>query len=245
MGAFHLLALEDNEEYQKVLRSMLSKYPGRSRLDVDIISGVTTFEALMASDDRVDIFVTDIDLGESNPSGIELVSRYFPAGSSTQVVYISGHVEYCTSVYQTEHTYFLLKPINQSDFDAALDKALSNLQDSRQLPVAIQHNGTVTMVDPAEVEFVESERRKVRLHSVRGECIETYATLGQMLDMLPECFVRAGKCPSASVNARRCATRSSTTSASTRGRRSAACPRSRSPSFAFWRRICWSSPSTS
>lgn len=193
MGAFHLLALEDNEEYQKVLRSMLSKYPGRSRLDVDIISGVTTFEALMASDDRIDIFITDIDLGEGNPSGIELVRRYFPAGSPTKVIYISGHVEFCTSVYQTEHTYFLLKPINQSDFDAALDKALSNLQDSRQLPVAIQHNGTVTMVDPAEVEFVESERRKVRLHSVRGECIETYATLGQMLDMLPECFVQCHK----------------------------------------------------
>lgn len=134
MGAFHLLALEDNEEYQKVLRSMLSKYPGRSRLDVDIISGVTTFEALMASDDRIDIFITDIDLGEGNPSGIELVRRYFPAGSPTKVIYISGHVEFCTSVYQTEHTYFLLKPINQSDFDAALDKALSNLQDSRQLP---------------------------------------------------------------------------------------------------------------
>lgn len=193
MGAFHLLALEDNEEYQKVLRSMLSKYPGRSRLDVDIISGVTTFEALVASDDRIDIFVTDIDLGEGNPSGIDLVRRHFPAGSPTQVIYISGHVEFCTSVYQTEHTYFLLKPINQSDFDAALDKALSNLQDSRQLPVAIQHNGTVTMVDPAEVEFVESERRKVRLHSVRGECIETYATLGQMLDMLPECFVQCHK----------------------------------------------------
>lgn len=93
MGAFHLLALEDNEEYQKVLRSMLSKYPGRSRLDVDIISGVTTFEALMASDDRIDIFITDIDLGEDNPSGIELVRRYFPAGSPTKVIYISGHVE--------------------------------------------------------------------------------------------------------------------------------------------------------
>ena len=101
-----------------MLRSMLSKYPGRSRLDVDIISGVTTFEALMASDDRIDIFITDIDLGEGNPSGIELVRRYFPAGSPTKVIYISGHVEFCTSVYQTEHTYFLLKPINQSDLDA-------------------------------------------------------------------------------------------------------------------------------
>lgn len=99
MGAFHLLALEDNEEYQKVLRSMLSKYPGRSRLDVDIISGVTTFEALVASDDRIDIFITDIDLGEGNPSGIDLVRRYFPAGSPTKVIYISGHVEFCASVY--------------------------------------------------------------------------------------------------------------------------------------------------
>lgn len=147
-----------------MLRGMLSKYPGRSRLDIDIISGVTTFEALMASDDRIDIFVADISLGEGNPSGIDLVRRYFPVGSPTQVIYISGHIEYCTSVYQTQHTYFLLKPISQSDFDAALDKALHNLQDSRQLPVAIQHNGTVTMVDPAEVEFVESERRKVRLY---------------------------------------------------------------------------------
>ena len=84
-------------------------------------------------------------------------------------------------------------PTDPDTGNAALDKALSNLQDSRQLPVAIQHNGTVTMVDPSEVEFVESERRKVRLHSVRGECIETYATLGQMLDMLPECFVQCHK----------------------------------------------------
>ena len=71
---------------------------------------------------------------KATPSGIELVRRYFPAGSPTKVIYISGHVEFCTSVYQTEHTYFLLKPINQSDFDAALDKALSNLQDSSPSP---------------------------------------------------------------------------------------------------------------
>ena len=81
-----------------MLRSMLSKYPGRSRIDIDIISGVTTFEALMASDDRIDIFLVDIDLGEGNPSGIDLVRRYFPAGSPTQVIYISGHIEYCTPV---------------------------------------------------------------------------------------------------------------------------------------------------
>ena len=92
VGAFHLLALEDDLEYQEVLRSMLSEYPGKPRLNIDIISSVATFEALMASGDHIDVFLTDIDLGATNPSGIDLVRRYFPAGSPTQVIYISGHI---------------------------------------------------------------------------------------------------------------------------------------------------------
>ena len=49
------------------------------------------------------------------------------------------------------------------------------------------------MVDPSQIEYVESERRKVHLHTVSGDSVETYATLGQMLDMLPESFVQCHK----------------------------------------------------
>lgn len=193
MGTFHLLALEDNIEYQDVLRDMLEQYPSRDRLNVDIISSVATLEALIASGDTIDIFLCDISLGEGKPTGIDLVRRHFPNGCGTQVVYISGYIEYCTPVYETEHTYFLLKPIKQEDFDAALDKALKNLQGADFTPVAIQHGGAVTMVNPAEIEYIESDRRKVKLYMTSGDMLETYATLGQMIDMLPESFVQCHK----------------------------------------------------
>lgn len=49
------------------------------------------------------------------------------------------------------------------------------------------------MLNPAEIEYIESDRRKVRLYTTPGEVIETYATLGQMVDMLPDDFVQCHK----------------------------------------------------
>lgn len=193
MGTFHLLALEDNIEYQDVLRDMLAQYPSADSLDIDIISSVATLEALIASGDNIDVFLCDISLGDDKPTGIDLVRRHFPAGSSTQVIYISGYIEYCTPVYETEHTYFLLKPIKQEDFNAALDKALKNLRGADFTPVAIQHGGAVTLLNPAEIEYIESDRRKVKLYTTTGEVHETYATLGQMISMLPDSFVQCHK----------------------------------------------------
>ena len=49
------------------------------------------------------------------------------------------------------------------------------------------------MLNPAEIEYIESDRRKVRLYTAPGEVLETYATLGQMIDMLPDDFVQCHK----------------------------------------------------
>ncbi len=193
MGGLNLLILEDDPEYQKVLRDMVATYPGSTGLVVDVISSTATLEALVSSGARIDIFMTDINLGQGKPSGIEVVRRYFAASSNTQVVYISGYVEYCTPVYQTDHAYFLLKPVKQSDLDAALDKAVANLRGSACAPVALQHGGTITMVDPANIEYIESDRRKVRVFTVSGRVIETYSTLGDMLAMLPGSFIQCHK----------------------------------------------------
>ncbi len=193
MGGIHLLILEDDPEYQKVLRDMVATYPGSTGIIIDVISSVSTLDALVASGERIDVFMTDINLGQDKPSGIEVVRRYFASSAKTQVIYISGYVEYCTPVYQTEHTYFLLKPVKQSDLNAALDKAVANLRGSVCAPVALQHGGTVTMVDPADIEYIESDRRKVRVFTASGRVLETYSTLGDMLAMLPNSFVQCHK----------------------------------------------------
>lgn len=135
----------------------------------------------------------DIALGSDSPNGIEVVRRLFPAGCGTQVIYVSGYVEFCTPVYQTEHAYFLLKPVKQRELDAALRKTLTRLNASESNPIALQHGNSVTLVPAAEIEYIESDRRKVRVHTTTGKVIEIYATLGEMMSMLPDDFAQCHK----------------------------------------------------
>ena len=143
-----------------------------------------------------------------------MVRDLFPAGSKTQVIYATGYIEYCTPVYETQHVYFLVKPIRQSALDDALKKALENLagqnaqggRDSqagqgtradvppKSSPCSLTFNvrGRTIVVDADCIEYLESERRKLRLHA-DGSVVEVYCSLADAQDMLPEGFVRCHK----------------------------------------------------
>ena len=134
----------------------------------------------------------DIALGSDGCDGIEAVRRFAPEGCGTQVVYVTGYSEYCTKVYQTEHVYFLVKPVIQADLNDALGKALANLERAVSCPIAVQAGGTVHALVPKEISYIESDRRKVRIHQ-GGEVIEAYASLAELADQLPSSFVRCHK----------------------------------------------------
>ncbi len=193
MKMANLIILEDDSEYRELLRRMVADSPFGERLSVDAVQSVTALESLIDAGRRIDIIMMDIALGSTSPNGIEVVRRLFPAGSETQVIYVSGYVEFCTPVYQTEHVYFLLKPVKQHELDAALRKSLSRLNASDSEPIALRHGSTVTLVPAAEIEYVESDRRKVRVHTTTGKVIEIYATLSEMTAMLPDDFAQCHK----------------------------------------------------
>lgn len=67
----------------------------------------------------------DICLGEE--SGIELVKRLAPETAGVQVIYVTGYVEYCTKVYETEHISFLLKPVDRVELLQAVTRAKERL----------------------------------------------------------------------------------------------------------------------
>lgn len=193
MNMANLIVLEDDQEYRSLLCRMVKASPFKERIAVDVVSNVAVLESLLESGCRIDILMIDIALGSASPNGIEIVRRLFPAGCKTQVIYVSGYVEFCTPVYQTEHAYFLLKPVKQRELDAALKKSLTRLNASESNPIALQHGSSVTLVPAAEIEYIESDRRKVRVHTTTGKVIEIYATLHEMMKMLPDDFAQCHK----------------------------------------------------
>lgn len=141
---------------------------------------------------HLDVVLMDIEFGEDVPNGIELVRQLFPTGCGTQVIYVTGHIEYCTRVYSTEHVWFLVKPFSQADLDQALKQTVSNLKASTTRPISVSVRGTTTLVQPRQISYVESKRRKLFIHA-GDQVLETYGVLEQLAQELPDSFVQCHK----------------------------------------------------
>lgn len=65
-----------------------------------------------------DIVLMDVLLGKEN--GIDLAKEMFPRTSGVAVIFVTGYIEYCTDVYEADHIFFLLKPIDAEQLRRAL-----------------------------------------------------------------------------------------------------------------------------
>ena len=185
---WNIVLCDDNPQVTKGLRSwVLSQFP-RSR--VFSFSSAKDLEAAVERGLRADIAVLDILLGKDD--GIAVAKRIFPSAAQTQVIFITGYVEYCSSVYETEHIYFLLKPIQEADFRRAMEKAVQALEHAKKSTLLVKTKTAVRRVPFASIRYLESQGRKVVLHCLEGP-VECYATLSVLEEQLPRSFVSCHK----------------------------------------------------
>lgn len=127
-----------------------------------------------------------------NLAGIDAVSQLLEEHEGVQVIYVTGYIDLCTRVYRTRHISFLPKPVNEADLEEALCRAVDNLNERVVRPFALKVGGRIMSVDPADVEYIESDRRKVRVF-LHDRVIEAYESLSSITHKLPGTFVQCHK----------------------------------------------------
>lgn len=160
----------------------------RSVPDIVFMDIVFPSESLAGAGDRPGGFA----LARENAAGIEAVSSLLEEHEGVQVIYITGYIELCTRVYRTRHVSFLPKPINKDDLGEALYRAVDNLNERVTRPFAVKVGGRIMSVDPADVEYIESDRRKVRIF-FEDDVLEVYESLGSIVRKLPGSFMQCHK----------------------------------------------------
>lgn len=187
-----VLIVEDQKEQAMIIRDMIALSHHASCISTEIVCDLQSLQdSLKPGAQEVDIVLMDVRLGDED--GVEVVKRHFATRTATQVIYVTGYpLEYCTKVYQTPHTYFLSKPVKQADLEDALSKAIDNLESLTSKPITIIKRGTLTRIFPTSVMYIESDRRKIRIHT-NQDIIEAYYTLADIKKRLPRNFVQCHK----------------------------------------------------
>lgn len=140
--SYTVCIVEDNAECAAALIDKVAASSFSEGFEVHEMASRAELESFVSEGRAIDILITDINLGTDAADGISMVRDLFPTGSKTQVIYATGYIEYCTPVYETQHVYFLVKPIRQSAFDDALN------MDARDVSVVLHSEAALSAASP-------------------------------------------------------------------------------------------------
>lgn len=146
--------------------------------------------ALRANSGAGDILLTEVELRGRN--SIDIIGRHLKASSPLQVIYITAQIEYCSQVYETRHSGFLLKPVNLDLFQKAVARAMESLRQAKATGIAVQRGGTIHVVSSVSLLYMESRGRVVRL-CTDEEILESYDKLDTLTGQMDKRFLQCHK----------------------------------------------------
>ena len=123
----------------------------------------------------VDIAVLDIQM--ESMDGIELAKRINEIAPECQVIFLSGHIEYASKVYDAEHVFFVLKSQSETYLKGALEKAMhrresakANYNKWRERAAHTVGQGTVFGARAAAHKGCNGGRRMLDKRRAEGAC---------------------------------------------------------------------------
>lgn len=197
MNTYSVMIVEDSVEQSRIIEELVSSSKIEADFVVETCASLADFEQCLKKGYTpqivfMDVVFEDAAKGGRFEDGIEASRRLLNGRHGVQLIYVTGHAEYCTRAYRTEHVYFLLKPIEPEDFEDALEKAVCNIRARSSRPFGVKVGGRIMRVVPSEIVYIESDRRKVRIHTA-DDVIEAYESLGGIASKLPDTFVQCHK----------------------------------------------------
>ncbi|MCL2592178.1 MAG: LytTR family DNA-binding domain-containing protein [Defluviitaleaceae bacterium] len=155
---------------------------------------ITTFESAESflfeySEDRAyDILLLDIEMGAMN--GVELARAIRAKNKESQIIFITGYMDYISDGYDVEALHYLLKPLREDKFFDTLNRATTKLSQNERVLLLKLADESVR-VPLYEIRYIEVVRNYVTIHTTEEYTIKS--TLGVLEQELDDIFFRVGR----------------------------------------------------
>ena len=101
--------------------------------------------------------------------GIELGKKLRERSYQTLIIYVSGYDQYMRQLFEAEPFRFLSKPLKQEELENVLDKAFERISRFHRELFTIRFGKNVVNLLCRDIVYLESNKRKVIVHTVRCE----------------------------------------------------------------------------
>lgn len=179
---YHITICDDSVEQLGVLQQMIAE----TLTDVDyklrIYKDVKALLADQTAGRNCDVLLLDICMpGQDGISAAQEINHVSPA---TQIIFISAYSSYALDVYETEHIYFLPKPVRKEKLRAALLRAFERIEQMQSMRLVLPLRGGMTHVfSLAGVQYFERDNHVTHVHA-NGAAFDTPLKLDEIEALL-------------------------------------------------------------
>lgn len=165
-----------------------------SRSEQFAVLKTTSIDKLQGMMDRHEagVVVADVRADLNGCDTIDVMRRLCAAHSAVQLVLV-GVDESCLARASSIGSACLLPTqYDSAQLVDAVQRALVEFESQLELPLLIQTRGHLRLVLPGRVRYIESDRRKIRIHE-GDDVIEVYQKISSLGQELPNSFVQCHK----------------------------------------------------
>ncbi len=176
---------DDNEHDLKAIAESFKKNCGFYSPELMLFSSGK--ELLYEIENRAykpDILLLDIVLSEDD--GISVAKKINILCPSCGIIFLTAYISYATDVYETRHSYFILKSQFQQRISSAMTKVISDISYGKNITFK-DRSATVTL-SVYEIAYLERNLRKTFVCHVSGTKYETYTKPDALLRGLGDSF---------------------------------------------------------
>lgn len=176
---------DDAVQIQKVnaaIRQYISTHPEWQVEVQSFSSGIALLEYLNGTG-GCDIALLDICM--PGILGTDVAKEIRQRNDNTQIIFLTASTEYAVDAFALKAVHYLLKPIAQSQFDEAMDRALHAFSTGEAKKLAVRvGEGALHMVDLDNILYIESAAHDLTLYLTSGSLTESRRGLARLLDEL-------------------------------------------------------------
>ena len=129
-------------------------------VEIDTFSSATDFLNQISNEQcPYHIILMDIELGSESVSGINLLNP------NTQIIFISQYLQYASSVYETDHIYFVYKQQMEEYLPKALSASCRKLNKLRQQYFCFNYQSRDYRLLRSDIFYMERKLRNTEIHT--------------------------------------------------------------------------------
>ena len=184
----HIAICDDDYKQSQKTEKLILEKAERFSPETELFSdGTELIKAVKNGGYTPDLAVLDIHMPGN--SGIDVAKTLNLLTPECRIIFLTSFLGYATEVYETRHSYFILKSELPDRIDAALTKAL---EDRTQEPrLRFREGRTIQTAAVSEFLYLERILKKTAVVLCNGSKHFTAAKAEEVLkDVPPGCFVR-------------------------------------------------------